>query len=85
MFQEKRPQAQRQDWIQCQKAFNPEYVVFLVGKDELILGGRVWIWIYAQHDVHAQMDWYAQVREDGPPDILHRKTCSQAEVPDPER
>lgn len=73
MLQKQWPQSQCQDWVQCQQALNPENVVFLICEDELILGGGVWVWIYAQHDVQAQMDWYAQVREDGPPHTLHHQ------------
>lgn len=59
VLQEERAQAQCQDWVQCQIALNPENVVFLVGEDELIPCGWVWVGLYAQHNVHVQMDWYA--------------------------
>lgn len=73
MLQKQWSQAQRQNWVQCQKALDPENVVFLICEDELISCSRVWVWIYAQHHMQAQMDWYAQVREDGPPNILHHQ------------
>ena len=70
MLQEEGPQAKSQDWVQSQQAFNPEDVIFLVCEDELVLGGWIWMRIYAQDNMQVQMNWNAQVREDAPPNIL---------------